>query len=41
MSLTSRDGQWYWRNWLGLMQSPYFNTVAEAKEWRRKFHATN
>ena len=25
MSLTKRDGQWYWRNWLGLMQSPYFN----------------
>ncbi len=41
MSLVKRDGQWYWRNWLGLQQSPYFDTEAEAKDWRAKFHATN
>jgi len=41
MSLVKRDGQWYWRNWLGLMQSPRFDTQAEAKEWKEKFHATN
>jgi len=36
MSLTNKDGQWYWRNWLGLMQSPYFNTVEEAKAWKKR-----
>ena len=41
MSLVKRDGQWYWKNWLGLMQSPYFDTEAEAKRWKEKFHATN
>jgi hypothetical protein len=37
MSLTTKNGQWYWKNWLGLQQSPYFDTEAEAKEWRAKF----
>lgn len=41
MSLVNRGGKWYWKNWLGLMQSPYFDTEAEAKEWKEKFHATN
>ena len=39
LSLThTKTGKWYWRNWLGLMQSPYFETEAEAKEWKEKFH---
>jgi hypothetical protein len=37
MSLTTKDGQWYWRNYLGLMLSPYFSTREEAEEWRAKF----
>jgi len=41
MNLTCKEGKWYWKNWLGLMQSPYFNTEAEAKEWKEKHHATN
>jgi hypothetical protein len=36
MTLTSKNGQWYYRNWLGLMQSPYFNTKQEAEKWRIK-----
>ena len=40
MSLThNSEGQWYWRNWLGLMQSPYFNTQQEAKDWWEKTHS--
>jgi len=38
MSLVNRKGQWYWRNWLGLMQSPYFNSKAEAEDWKERFH---
>ena len=41
MSLTKKNGQWYWRNWLGLQQSPYFNTESEAKAWKERFHETN
>ena len=33
MSLVNREGQWYWRNWLGLMQSPRFDSKARADEW--------
>ena len=36
MSLAKKDGKWYWRNWLGLQQSPYFSTKKEAEEWKEK-----
>lgn len=36
MTLTSTNGKWYWRNYLGLMQSPYFETKADAEKWRRE-----
>lgn len=37
LTLMKKDNLWYWRNWLGLIQSPRFDTEQEAKEWKEKF----
>ena len=41
MSLTVKEGKWYWHNWAGLMLSPYFSTRKEAEDWRARFNETN
>jgi len=38
MSLAKREGKWYWKNWLGLMQSPYKEKKKEDKDWRERYH---
>jgi len=35
--VTGSDGLWYWRNWLGLVQSPYFETRKQAEVWKERF----
>ena len=41
MSLTTKEGKWYWHNWAGLMLSPYFSTRKEAEDWRARFNETD